>query len=296
VRIVSQAPPGNSDGALSVASPARWNSIQARSRTAIWSDISTEAVRTAALVAMALTVWAASAIADTRQPDADGPILTFDRADLFQDAFPADGTFSGPVRVDAARDTGVPGGPILPQDTAIITVQPGPASTSIAGVKMVWALLANPLFHTQRASALTQLGAAQVGIGCETWPIYSGEVDGTALGGGRYAFDLPDGDPVPGSGGGTENPLMFPGDKLHYYFEATDGGGVGWGEVINGGFGMVLDAGAGLGLGGGFTGTGFAFTGFGLGAGGAGLGLLICTASGRPAWGFLTGLLTRLTR
>ena len=164
-----------------------------------------------------------------------GPRLSLKPMEAFQDGFPADGTLSGPVRLDMARDADPSGTFIIPGDSMVVTIEPMTPGTQLAdslhgGVLHV-AHQTNPYFGLSRIAALTQLGATQWGNDPGTgWPIYTYQVEGTpatrASGThviGLYAFDLPDGPAdINASHQSDEAPLFFPGDVLHWYVEAAD--------------------------------------------------------------------------
>ena len=167
-----------------------------------------------------------------------GPYVSVRTVDAFQGGFPADGTLTGPVRLDMARDINGNFGAIVPGDSMVVSIEsaiPGRSlADSLTGGVLHVAQLTNPYFASQRAAALAQLGATLWGHDPQsTWPIYTYEVDGspaTSASGTHvvplYAFDLPDGPAdINAPHQSDESALFFGGDVLHWYVEAADDGG-----------------------------------------------------------------------
>ncbi len=164
-----------------------------------------------------------------------GPRISLRDLDSFQDGFPADGTLTGPVRLDMARDIAVSFPQTVPGDSMVVSIQsitPGRAlADSATGGVLHVAHLVNPYFATERAAALAQLGATLEAHDPQSaWPVYVYEVAGspatTATGvrvWPRYFFDLPDGPAdLNAPHQADEPPLFFGGDVMHWYVEAAD--------------------------------------------------------------------------
>ncbi len=157
-----------------------------------------------------------------------GPVLSTRTIDLASDGFPVDGSKTGSVRFDANIDKDqnvlVPGDSITVDVTAVI---PG-TTVDFASIKMQVAHLVNPDFAAARANGLALVGATLFGTDPQTgWDIYTYSVQGdstfTSAGGlvtDRYNFDLPDG--TGNAYHADEDSLIFGGDVIHYYIEATD--------------------------------------------------------------------------
>ena len=165
-----------------------------------------------------------------------GPRLSLREADAFQGGFPADGTLTGSVRLDMAKDISTSGSTfIVPGDSMVVTIEsmiPGRSlADSLHGGVLHVAHRANPYFASLRSNALSQLGATVWGNDPQTgWPIFSYQVNGSpaTTGSGfpvadRYFFDLPDGPAdINAPHQSDEPPLFFPGDAIHWYIEAAD--------------------------------------------------------------------------
>ncbi len=127
-----------------------------------------------------------------------GPVFACDEADLAQDAFPESGTLdladlgSLSCRFDAARNISPPAHMRNdPGDSIAIDCVAARAGAELLGPPVMhWALQANPVFDAHRSST-----PPNPVVGTEN---------------GDFWFDLPD------------TGFLFPGDRLHYYFEATD--------------------------------------------------------------------------
>ena len=124
----------------------------------------------------------------------EGPTIRAAELDLAQDGFPADGSRTGSIRFDMARNLAPSGSPVIASgDSIAVTVTPRPGET-LSSVVLRYVLRPNP-----------HLAASELEFG---------SVNGIPIAGedGRFAFDLQD------------DGWFFPGDRLHYYIEATDTG------------------------------------------------------------------------
>ncbi len=151
--------------------------------------------------------------------------------DLANDAFPADGGIDAgtpvardrlDVRFDMARDVNGRGDVNVPGDSVVFAAHPVIPGTSIADLRMKWALRLNPTFEgpfraPPARAADRNVVTGGVVNGADVW---TGEVladsarspDGVARA-GSFFVDLPDVD------------FLYPGDVLHYHLEATDSDG-----------------------------------------------------------------------
>jgi len=132
-----------------------------------------------------------------------GPAMAAQSRNLAQDNFPASGAevdmlnlASNNVRFDAARNTASYGETHnIPGDSVICSVSSKRVGGEIVSNRLVYTVDRNPVFDSVRDPE---------------WGV-SGHTPGYRIGGSDdYFYDLPD------SG------FLFPGDVLHYYFEATD--------------------------------------------------------------------------
>jgi hypothetical protein len=155
-----------------------------------------------------------------------GPVFSVQTASLAQDGFPVGGAIdtSTPTNRDRldvpfsmSRDRNDQGMMNVPGDSVTIDVYPIIPGTEITDVRMVWALSTNPLFEGALRSAPGRSQDEGVVAG-PAGTVWSGAVIASkALYYPYYLFrwsaDLPDVD------------FMYPGDVLHYHFEATDSDG-----------------------------------------------------------------------
>lgn len=161
-----------------------------------------------------------------------GPAICLADLDLFQDAFPHGGAsdFSTPlvshaVRLDPARDLGLPGAPTVPGDSIAIDVHPvGPGVTLVGVPRLRWLLDASPRYDGVR---ILPPGAVAIGSGR-----YRGFVPGVATTtpwgdviAQRWTFDLPHDGPALFAHQTAEQAMFFPGDVLRWFLEATDSAG-----------------------------------------------------------------------
>ncbi|MFO7607874.1 MAG: FlgD immunoglobulin-like domain containing protein [Candidatus Krumholzibacteriia bacterium] len=132
-----------------------------------------------------------------------GPYLAADARNLPADAFPASGEVdlvdlgANSVPLRAASDRAEPGFPVAMR----ITCAPLGAGAALTGApELHWRLQRNPLFDPWRSAGLPDQGsapcAALAGYGPDVW-----------------GFDLPD------------TGFLFPGDRLHCFFTATQNAG-----------------------------------------------------------------------
>ena len=140
----------------------------------------------------------------------DGPVMSMDEFDMVQDGFPEAGVFdpqnpaAASVRFDMAGDLTRSGdtGP-TPGDSIVIdvvSVRPGGVVDGLP--RMHYRLKANPDFDPYRTSGLPTVGS----VACDSARYWiSGDVAE-----GKWFADLPDAG------------FLFPGDELHFYFEASD--------------------------------------------------------------------------
>lgn len=147
-----------------------------------------------------------------------GPALTALQVNLAHDAFPVSGTLSAStpaerdaldVRFDMARNLILSGPAIVPGDSIYVEARALIPGSTVTDTRMKWALKRNLHFEDAIRSAPARALDAHVDTSGEVW---TGEVVGSTyptLERGRF-FDLPDTD------------FLYPGDQLHYYFEATD--------------------------------------------------------------------------
>lgn len=141
--------------------------------------------------------------------DHGGPFIHSTAANLAQDGFPAAGTIDlenlarNAVRFDSAVSKDLPGQNWnVPGDSLVCRVTTRRAGAEIVKNRLYYTMRRNPLFDDVRDPA---------------WDA-TGFVDGVAIDGqpDLFAYDLPD------SG------FLFPGDVLHYHFEARDAVGGDW--------------------------------------------------------------------
>ncbi len=137
-----------------------------------------------------------------------GPTMQADEEHLAQDGFIAAGSFdpadpgAASVRFDMAADIAMPdGAPIDPGDSLVIDVVARNGADVLGPPRMHYRLRANPVFDTYRTSGLPAIGS----VVCDSVHSSAGPTIP-----GRWAADLPD------------TGFFFPGDVLHYYFEAED--------------------------------------------------------------------------
>lgn len=155
-----------------------------------------------------------------------GPVLTMLAVDRAQSGFPVSGSIAATtpserdaldIPFDMAWDinrfglTNTPGDSLAFSATAIL---PG---TTVADVRMQWALHKNPYFEDALRAAPARSSDQNVDATGQVWtgevvaePVY--DRFGSLIE-GRYAVDLPDID------------FLYPGDVLQYYLEATDSDG-----------------------------------------------------------------------
>jgi hypothetical protein len=126
--------------------------------------------------------------------DIEGPALHAYAKELAQDGFPANGQVDladlgrNSVRFDRADG--------LIDNIRLYAEPLSPGATMVGPPQMNYHLAANPVFNGVRTSGLPNVGSVL------------GVLNPAASGG--FLFDLPD------------TGFFFPGDVLHYYFEATD--------------------------------------------------------------------------
>jgi len=137
-----------------------------------------------------------------------GPAVTAEDVDLAQDNFPDGGSIdyqdlgNNSVRFDMARNIAAPlQAQIVPGDSVVIDVVPiRPGSVIQTAPQLHYKLQPNPLFDDYRLGVPDEGSVNGLQI-----PVGPGNPDGT-----RWSFDLPD------------VGFLFPGDRLHYFFQATD--------------------------------------------------------------------------
>lgn len=154
--------------------------------------------------------------------------------DLANDAFPVSGEIDVStqaardlldVRFDTARDISS-GDANIPGDSLVVNSTPVIPGTSLADIRMRWALRQNPLFESAIRSAPSGALDENFASDVDAWgrTIWTGDAvcdsvrivrwDGEViLVWDTYSADLPD-----------EN-FLYPGDILHYYFQSTDSDG-----------------------------------------------------------------------
>jgi hypothetical protein len=147
------------------------------------------------------------------------PVWSVRDIDTFQDNFATDGTLTGTVRADIARDTLPPGNPaVLPGDCAVLRV------ASQAGLDD------DPVDPTRRAvycyvdvRSPSQAGKSGPAIsGGERWPYVGSVLIGTTIW-DRYRFDqeIVNGVPVPDTYCIDLNDNLFaPGDTIFFFYGA----------------------------------------------------------------------------
>jgi len=143
-------------------------------------------------------------------PGSDGPKLSSYPINQAQDGFPDTGLLdfgeraSHSVRFDMARDLNAyewDASGIDPGDTVTVKVEmPSLDWSLVAPPRMYYRLRPNPLYDAYRTSGLPNAGSVE-----GTPPVYAWSRE--------WSFDLPD------------TGFIFPGDQLHYYYqaEATNG-------------------------------------------------------------------------
>jgi len=157
-----------------------------------------------------------------------GPVLSMRAWDQAQDAFPLNGsidTSTGANRdaldvpFSMARDINNQLMANVPGDSIVFEATPIIGASAITDLRMFWALQTNPLFEDALRSAPARTVDENVVAGA-AGTIWTGEVvaDSVRSSAGvaiqdLFFADLPDID------------FMYPGDVLHYYFEATDSDG-----------------------------------------------------------------------
>ena len=166
--------------------------------------------------------------------DIGGPVITVPTNDLFNDAFPPDGTLTSAVRFDPAGNIGGIGmanAAYFPQDSLAVTARAIIPGTSLVDFgTMHVAQLENPAFGSSvrsagktlagASAAVPVVDAAHTGWACSTFDVAGQQSTANNLPvADTYFFDLPDG---PGYGlyeHADEDALVFPGDVVHYYLE-----------------------------------------------------------------------------
>ncbi|RKZ14190.1 hypothetical protein DRQ53_12100 [bacterium] len=168
-----------------------------------------------------------------------GPTFATRTIDTAQDGFPNSGAID--VSTQAARDAldvafsmarDVNTGDLTNTagDSVIVDVASVIPGATVTDIRMVWALDTNPLFEDAIRSAPARVKDENVVAGA-AGTVWTGEVvagtSATSAGAiiaDRFFVDLPDVD------------LMYPGDVLHYYVQATDSDGrlSTWPNVISG--------------------------------------------------------------
>lgn len=157
-----------------------------------------------------------------------GPTFATRTIDTAQDGFPNSGSID--VSTQGARDgldvafsmaRDINTGDVVnaPGDSVIIDVASVIPGAAVTDIRMKWALSTNALFEDAIRSAPARAKDENVVAGA-AGTVWTGEVvadtaktsNGTPVA-GRFFVDLPDVD------------LMYPGDVLHYYIEATDSDG-----------------------------------------------------------------------
>lgn len=169
--------------------------------------------------------------------DIYGPVITVPANDLFNDAFPPDGTRTSPVRFDPAGNIGGMGKGTtvyVPKDSLAVNVKAVIPGTSLADFgTMHVAQLENPYFDSSVRSAGKALvgatptaavvDAAHTGWACSTYDIAGHQSTANNLPvSDTYFFDLPDGPGYGLYGHADEEGLIYPGDVVHYYLEFSD--------------------------------------------------------------------------
>ncbi len=142
--------------------------------------------------------------------EATGPYLWAHEADLPQDAFPAAGAVSpilseNSVRCDAARNTAPRGSyAVIPGDSLVITAGARDVGVGLADFPyMYYVIDANPAYDPARLHPTSGYFTAT-----ECYDEFMNPVID------RWCFDVPD------------EGFLFPGDEMHFYFEAVDGNAV----------------------------------------------------------------------
>jgi hypothetical protein len=158
---------------------------------------------------------------------AGGPAIAALGTALAQDGFPPSGSIDASTQ--ASRDAlDIPfdaafsfagQGFLVPGDSVLADVTSAIPGATVTDIRMVWALRTNPLFEDAIRSAPARALDVNVVAG-PVGSVWTGEViaDSSRFDEGtvwpdRYFFDLPDAD------------LIYPGDVLHYYIQATDSDG-----------------------------------------------------------------------
>ncbi|RKZ14134.1 hypothetical protein DRQ50_09500, partial [bacterium] len=145
--------------------------------------------------------------------DTPGPVMTTSEVMLAQDNFPASGVldpvdlWTNWVRFDRAENTATP--PLnVPGDELQVTITLSPGAELMSPPRMYYQIQANHVFDAYRTAGD---------------PFPSGYIEGSELlpGGDTWIFDLADDDFLF---------FLFPGDVVHYYFEAEE-----WIEGVPGG-------------------------------------------------------------
>lgn len=163
----------------------------------------------------------------------EGPNLSARAADLAQDAFPADGMLHlegdlglNDVRFDMARNVS-PRSNLRndPGDSVVATITAGRDGASlvvsdidaaVTAPRLYFVVQANPVFGPELRLGVGPFSTDGDGLqqnGRVTYyadDLIEGYVEGLAAGADRWSFDLPDFD------------FLYPGDVLHYYFQAWD--------------------------------------------------------------------------
>jgi hypothetical protein len=165
-----------------------------------------------------------------------GPAFSSRNIDLFNDGFATSGAWDHAadplamsVRMDMAQDINsgttfnVPGDSIIADVVAVV-----PGTALDGNPRLKWILEANPLFDGVRTLPGT---ASSLPANAEGWNRWFGSVDGdsarTANGftvQDRFFFDIPHDGPanVNAPYQSSEPAMVFPGDRVRYFLEATD--------------------------------------------------------------------------
>ncbi|MFQ5510959.1 MAG: T9SS type A sorting domain-containing protein [Candidatus Krumholzibacteriia bacterium] len=150
-----------------------------------------------------------------------GPVWGVSTGDIFQDNFSADGSRTGTVRIDIARDTTPTGPGIVPGDRAAVTV-----TAPVAGLD--YHLSGDPTSGPAVYCHVKDLSPGKSGPAISgdlsLWPVVSAGTGWTVL---RFdSVHSMSGSVVPDRYWVDLNDNLFtPGDTISYYFTARDAGG-----------------------------------------------------------------------